>query len=114
MEINNYSFGTITVDGKAYDADIIIFPEHILPNWKRAEGHSLAMEDLTAVIDYHPEFLIIGTGASGMLKIPDSTKKAIAQAQIMLVDKDTAAACETFNEYLKQGKKVVGAFHLTC
>jgi hypothetical protein len=114
MEINNYSFGTITVDGKAYNSDIIIFPDHILPNWKRAEGHSLVMEDLTEVINYHPEFLIIGTGASGMLNIPDATKKAIAQEKITLIDQETAEACKTFNEYLKQGKRVVGAFHLTC
>ena len=114
MEIENYSFGTITVDGESYDSDIIIFPEHVLPNWTRQEGHSLAMEDLKEVISYHPEFLIIGTGASGMLTIPDSTKKAIAQEKIMLIDKDTREACNTFNEYIKQGKRVVGAFHLTC
>ncbi len=114
MKIDSYSFGSMTVDGKVYNKDLIIFPERIKANWWRREGHCLAIEDLKEVIDYKPEVLIIGTGAYGAMDIPESTKKMLKDKQIELIEKNSEQAYQIFNEYIEKGKKVVGAFHLTC
>jgi len=114
MHIENYSFGHIKIDGKNYDHDVIIFPEKVLAPWQRKEGHSLSLDDLKAVIDYKPNVLIIGTGAYGVLKIPNETLEAIKKLHIQCFHMLTFKAYKLFNEYMAKGSNVVGAFHLTC
>jgi len=114
MHIDYYAYGTMIVDGKSYEKDLIIFPERIIANWWRKEGHSLDVEDLKEVIEGDPEILIIGKGDSSVMQIPESTKKAIDKKGIELIEKDTHEAVKSFNELIKSDKKVVGAFHLTC
>ncbi len=114
MEVESYSFGRIVVAGKTYTRDVIIFPDRVLPNWWRKEGHRLCLDDLKEVLDYGPEVLVIGTGYSGLMKVPDDVRKALEARGIEVIVKKTGEAWKTFNELLKRGKKVVAAFHLTC
>ena len=99
MKIEAYSFGTITIDGKTYHKDIILFPDSVRPNWRRKEGHSLLIEDLQEVIEYRPEILIVGTGAYGVLQVPAVTKKALKKLDIELVEKHTSAALNFITQY---------------
>ena len=62
MKIEKYSFGSITINGKEYTKDVIIFPDKVLSPWWREEGHSLSLKDLKDVIESAPNLLIIGTG----------------------------------------------------
>jgi hypothetical protein len=114
MRIDDYSFGRMTINGKDYDSDLIIFPDKIKPNWWRNFGHTLLIEDLVAVIEYKPKFLVVGTGAAGVMKVPAKTKQEIAAHNIELISQVTPKAYKTFNDYIQKGEKVVGAFHLTC
>lgn len=114
MQINSYSFGSIEVQGKMYTEDLIVYPDRVKSNWWRKEGHSLTIEDLEEIIDYKPEILVVGKGASSCMKVPLSIKNTFKEHRIELVDSDTDNACKLFNELIKKGKKVVGAFHLTC
>ena len=114
MKINSYSFGSITIENKTYQKDIIVLPEKVCPNWIRIKGHSLAPEDIKEIIDYHPEILIIGTGAYGSMTVPSSTTDELSKKKIKLISEDTKKACTLFNEHIKNNIKTVGAFHLTC
>lgn len=114
MKIEGYSFGLMRVDGREFNQDLIVFPERIVSGWWRKEGHTLLLEDLGEVIEYKPEVLVVGRGASGVMEIPESTQKALKEKNIELVEGTTTQAYKIFNEYITQGKRVVGAFHLTC
>ena len=114
MRVESYSFGLMKIDGTEYQQDLIVFPDKIRPNWWRSQGHSLAIDDLQDVIEFKPELLIIGTGASGLMDVPTSTQKTLQDEGIEVIAKDTRQACSIFNEQIEKGKKVVGAFHLTC
>jgi hypothetical protein len=114
MHIDSYSFGSMTVEGKTYTTDLIIFPDRVRPDWWRVEGHSLCMEDLTEILDYEPEILVIGKGASGCMQIPEFTRKALEEKYIEVIDQNTDEAYRIFKDQTEQDKKVVGAFHLTC
>ncbi len=114
MYIDTYSFGRMTVKGQVYTSDIIIFPDKIQSDWWRKEGHSLALDDLPDVIAYKPEILVVGTGASGIMSVPARTRDALKKQNIELIDTKTSEAYRVFNSYIQEGKKVVGAFHLTC
>jgi hypothetical protein len=114
MRVDSYSFGSMTVNGRTYTSDLIVFPDKVKSGWWRAEGHVLSMEDLKDVIAYKPEVLVVGKGASGCMEIPLSTREALKAENIEIVDRNTDEAYILFNEEIRKGKRAVGAFHLTC
>jgi len=114
MHIDYYAYGTMTVDGKVYSKDLIIFPEKIIADWRRKDGHSLRTEDLKEVFEYEPDFLIVGKGDSGVMCVLDEVKKTAKDKIIELMDKNTHEAVKIFNDLVQKNKKVVGIFHLTC
>ena len=111
--IESYSFGSMVVDGKEYTNDLIIYPDHIQSSWWRIDGHRLDIEDIKEVLEVKPEVLVVGTGASGLVEIPEETEKHTGSKGIRLIAQRTEEAYKTFNE-LSKSKKVIGAFHLTC
>jgi hypothetical protein len=111
--IDSYSFGKIVVDGETYITDIILYPNKIDDKWWRKSGHLLLKEDLKDIIQFNPDVLVVGTGAYGLMKVPGETKKFIESKGIKLIVEETSEAYKIYNE-LKDQKKVVAAFHLTC
>ncbi|MFC1862130.1 Mth938-like domain-containing protein [Chloroflexota bacterium] len=111
--IDSYHFGEIVINGKKYSSDVIIFPDRIRDNWFRKTGHQLCLEDITEVITENPEVLIVGTGASGLMKLlPEVEQVALAQG-IKIIAESTDKACNTYNQ-LNRSQRVVAALHLTC
>lgn len=114
MKVDNYSFGKIVIDGKSYTSDVIIYPGRVDPSWWRKEGHRLQPIDLTDVISAKPDILIIGTGYSGVMTVPEETRKFITSRGVELRTERTGNAVETFNAAQDGGKVVIAALHLTC
>ena len=114
--IEAYDFGVMVVDGKRYTSDLIVFPGKVLSGWWRREGHQICVEDLREVLSATPapEVLVVGTGYSGLVRVLPEVEKALKERGIKLIAQPTREAYKTFNELLKAGKRVVGAFHLTC
>jgi len=111
--INSYSFGTITIDNNKFTKDLVIFPEKINSNWRRKTGHLLTEDDIAEILDYKPEVLIIGTGASGLMKVDDRVKDKLKSLGIEFIIKKTSEAVTEYNRIYKD-KKVVCVLHLTC
>lgn len=114
MKIDNYTFGSIIVDNEIYNSDLILFPNKVLTNWCRENGHLLLIKDLKEIIKYKPDVLIVGTGADGVMEIASETKKELEKLKITLIEAKSAAACNIFNDRMEKGENAVGAFHLTC
>ena len=113
MHIDSYSFGSMTVDGKEYKEDLIVFKDKIKSNWWRREGHRVSLEDIEDVIEEKPDVLVLGTGYHGLVKVSKEVVERLRELGIELVAKPTKEACEEFNK-LSKSKKVVAALHLTC
>jgi hypothetical protein len=113
MMIDSYDFGRITIDGKRYSTDLLVFPDKVKTGWWRKEGHRLQIADLKEVLEAKPEVLVVGTGYLGMMAVPPETRKHIESEGIQLVVQKTAEACKTFNR-LVESRTVVAALHLTC
>jgi hypothetical protein len=111
--IGSYDFGRITINGKHYTTDLLVFPEKIKADWRRKKGHLLHIADLEEVFEAKPEVLVVGTGYSGMMDVPPETRSYIESEGIELVVQKTAEACKTFNR-LSESRTVVAALHLTC
>lgn len=114
MHIDSYQFGNIVIDGKAYNSDCLIFGGSVHPDWWRKHGHLLAVEDLQSVIAAGPTILIVGCGASGMMKVPEEIGQALQKQNIELIALDTNRAVEKFNELAGNNQGVAAALHLTC
>ena len=112
--IDSYSFGRIVIDERRYTADVIVFPDRVLDNWWRKEGHRLHVEDLKEAFEAKPDVLIVGTGYYGLVKVPPETKKHIETQGIRLVIQPTTEACKTYNRLEKPGMTIVAALHLAC
>lgn len=112
--VDEYHFGSITIDGKTYDSDVIIHGEKMINDrWWRKEGHNIAIEDLKDLPEKF-EVLVIGNGASGVCQVPDETIEFVKRKGVEVIIQMTADATQTYNQLLSEGKDVVGAFHLTC
>jgi hypothetical protein len=114
--IESYDFGVIVIDGKRYTSDVIVFPERVIDDWWRKEGHRLHLDDLKEILEpkQRPEVLLVGTGYYGIMKISPEAENALKSEGIELMVQPTREAFQTFNELLKSGRRVAGAFHLTC
>lgn len=113
MRIEHYRFGKITIQGKEYTSDVIIYPDRVDASWWRKEGHYLQKPDLTDIVAAKPELLIVGTGAHGVMTVPESTIAFLESHNIAVLVERTDKAVELFNNQ-PTGKKVIAALHLTC
>jgi len=111
--IEEYTFGCFIIDGKRYLDDIKLIREKV-EYWYDREKHTLKIKDIESLVKKRPEILIIGTGASGLLEISDDVKNFIRSKGIKLILEKTADACKTYNECLKQNKRVCAILHATC
>ena len=112
-QIESCDFGRIVIDGESYSADVIVTPDGVKADWWRKVGHSLCPEDLKGVLTPAIEVVIIGTGAYGVLKVPQTTRRWLEEQEIKLVALRTEEACDRYNELAGSGK-VIAALHLTC
>lgn len=114
MHIDSYQFGKIVIDGIPYSKDMIILGSEVLPNWWRKQGHLLSAEDIEPVIAAKPAVLILGCGASGIMKVSEQARRVLQENDIRLEALDTHKAVARFNELARQDANVAAAMHLTC
>lgn len=112
--IDSYDFGRIVINGITYTSDVIIMGEKIEPSWWRKEGHVLQASDIKdALEEFLPELVIIGTGYTGMMKVPRESRHYFEAKGIELLVEKTRKACELFNA-LSGSKRALACLHLTC
>jgi len=84
------------------------------PDWWRKEGHRLQVEDLEKVWKQSLEYLIVGTGAHGVMKVDPQVESKAKSLGIKIEIYKTDLAVKRFNELYSLGVSLAGAFHLTC
>jgi hypothetical protein len=110
--IEGYRFGHLVVDGEEQTRDMIVLPERVLTDWRRADGHRLVLADLGEVIDELPERLVVGTGAYGQMS-PDS--EAIEELRQRGVEVEALPTGEAVHRYGElDPRHTAAALHLTC
>lgn len=112
--IEDFRFGSMTVNGRKYTSDLKIVGGKVVESWWRKEGHSVHLEDVNDILAYSPDFLVVGMGEPGRMQVTGTLKSVLAEADINLIEEPTPQAVQSFNGLCRKGKKVAGAFHLTC
>jgi hypothetical protein len=114
MEIQAYSFGKITIDGRTYSRDVMILPDRVWDGWRRETGHRLAIGDLEEAFKAGIEVLIVGTGFFGLMAVPTETSGELEKRGIEVHAMPTPKAWALYNELRSGERRVIAAFHLAC
>lgn len=119
--IEEYHFGSITIDGKTYTHDVEVrWTDEVLV-WERKESHVIDVEAVRRAVEQNPETIVIGTGEAGVARVTEEAQEFIQEKGIKLIVDWTEQATKTFNirkeeseEEEGRPEKVIGLFHLTC
>jgi hypothetical protein len=115
MKFEEFSFGSIRIDGVTYDRDVVIDRGEVRKRKKkpskkfRAEfGHTpLSIEE---DVPWKCARLVVGTG-TGALPVMEEVKREAKRRKVELVIVPTARAIELLGE---QPKNTNAILHLTC
>ncbi|UCF04667.1 MAG: hypothetical protein JSV33_12175 [bacterium] len=112
--IDAYDFGTITIGGRIFRNDVIIYPDRIT-DWWRKQGHLVQVEDLTEILAAKPDVLLIGTGYYGSMRISNEAGRICSEKEVKLIARPTPDAWKLHNKLTDDdGTTVLTALHLTC
>jgi hypothetical protein len=122
--IEHFSWGKFIVSGKEHSGkgpdkigkgkDLIVVGDEV-KRWKNRKGHLLDKSMVEEILDYKVDILVIGNGVEGALEVPDKvisylTKNGVSK----VIVKKTPEACNMFNSFVHEGKKVGLMVHGTC
>ena len=113
MEIEGTTFGTITIDGKTYEHDVIIRLSGDVVKRKKYydTSHVLSKDEAKFVFENGCEQLILGTGQVGNVHLSPEAEAYFAKMRCKVLLQPTPEAIQVFN---KSNAKKIGLFHVTC
>lgn len=114
VSIDSTEFGSITVDGKTYEHDVIIdYTGKIEKGWLQTR-HLIDRKEFEEFLKKDPDVILIGNGQYGECEVSDEFVSLAESKGIEVIIKDTKDAIKKFNELVEAGKRVVAYMHVTC
>src|SRR5215471_9164534 len=118
MEIEGTTFGTITIDGKTYEHDVIIrLSGEVVKRKKKLSkkyygtSHLLSKDEAKFVFESGCEQLILGSGQMGNVHLSPEAEAYFAKKGCKVLLQSTPEAIRVFN---RSHAKKIGLFHVTC
>jgi len=111
-KIDGTSFGSITIDGKCYSHDVWVFTDGSIE--RRDRNHEFNLNELDLLLKGNLEVVIVGTGQYGCVQINREAAELATRRGVQVIDDTTPNAIRRYNEAAKGGRRVAGAFHVTC
>ena len=111
--IDKYTFGEFVIDGKLYKSNIKLIQDKAV-ECRHFDNHIIKIDDFNDLIEQKPKYIIIGTGESGLMNVPQEIIDHLEQNNIKPIIEKTGDAVNTYNKLLKENKKVCAILHNTC
>src|SRR5262245_13975921 len=118
MEIEGTTFGTITIDGKTYEHDVIIRRSGEVVKRKKklskkyyGTSHVLSKAEAKFVFETGCEQLIIGSGQMGNVHLSPEAEAYFAKKGCQILVEPTPEANHAFD---RSHAKKIELFHVTC
>jgi hypothetical protein len=116
MRIDQFTFGSIRIDGVIYEHDVMIARGRVTKRKKKSSkpfrgafGHTpLSMNEN---IPWDCRRLVVGTGADGALPVMDEVKREAARREVALVTLPTREAIRVLHAEPKHTNAIL---HVTC
>ncbi|MCX7944828.1 MAG: MTH938/NDUFAF3 family protein [Deltaproteobacteria bacterium] len=114
MQIDQYRFGNITINGDEYTDDLIIIDgEKIIVPWIREKGHLCQKKDIDNYLNESTKKVVFARGYFWIMKIDDELKKYLSENNIEFVELNSKRAVDLFNS-IEDKKGLLFCIHLTC
>jgi hypothetical protein len=118
MPIERTEFGSITIDGKTYDHDVVIRlsgkvdkRQKKLSKEQYGTSHIISKAEAKAVFEDGCDQLIVGAGQHGNVRLSPEASAYFEKKGCRVIVEPTPEAIRSFNE--SQNRKV-GLMHVTC
>ncbi len=117
MKIENYIFGSITIDGESYHKDLWIIDGSIkkrdksIAKNKFGTSHTISRKELKRVLTTKTKRIIIGTGNSDLVSLTNKAQKYLKELDIKV---EMCRTGELIPRKIEIGKTDAGIIHLTC
>jgi hypothetical protein len=116
MRIDQFTFGSIRIDGVIYEQDVVIARGRVRKRKKKSSkpfrdafGHTpLSVEEN---IPWDCRRLVVGTGAHGALPVMDEVKQEAARREVQLLTVPTSEAIRALQTKPKDTNAIL---HVTC
>ncbi|WP_367605462.1 Mth938-like domain-containing protein [Legionella sp. W05-934-2] len=103
--IQSYSDQGVVINDKTYRSSLIVSQQTIDDNWQQTHIHLLNEDDVSRILIFNPEIVIIGHPSSGQFP-NDAIRLLFSQKKVGLECMDIGAACRTFNVLLSELRNV--------
>ena len=103
--------GWIKVGNAEYRHSCVLTPDGVQIGFAPEGFAALTGQDFAALLQMHPEIVLLGTGTRQEFPHPRLTR-ALTDAHVGIEVMDTRAACRTFNILLGEGRRAVAALIL--
>jgi hypothetical protein len=117
-KIDETAFGSITIEGKTFEFDVIIRLNGEIEKRKKklskvlyGTSHILSLEEAKFVYEKGAQRLIIGSGQDGNVKLSEEATGYFEHKHCQVDVAPTPKAIGTWN---KAEGEVIGLFHVTC
>ena len=118
MRIDRSEFGSITVDGKIYDHDVMIGLSGRVKKRKKklskqqyGTSHVVSKAEAKAVFEKGCDVIIIGSGQEGNVRLSPEAEDYFAKKGCEVVLQPTQKAIKSFN---RSAKRKIALMHVTC
>jgi hypothetical protein len=117
MEIENAAFGTITMDGKTYEHDVVVrLSGEIVKRKKKLSKKTTApriscRRTRQNLSSKRGEQLIVGSGQLGNVRLSPEAEAYFAKKNCKVLLQPTPEAIHVFN---RSTARKIGLFHVTC
>lgn len=106
--IERYGESGFRVAGVIYRGSVLVFPDRTLP-WSAISSSEVTRESLAPVIEHGDvQILLLGLGRV-MGVLPQTLRRTLSAAGIVLEPMDTGAACRTYNVLVAEDRRVAAA-----
>jgi hypothetical protein len=118
MKIDGTEFGSITIDGKTYDHDVVIDLSGAVTKRKKrlskekyGTSHIISKAEAKAIFEEGCRLLIIGAGQDGNVRLSDEAEGYFKKHGCAVVLRRTPEAVDAFN---RSGGHKIALMHVTC
>jgi hypothetical protein len=117
VKIEDYSFGSITIDGNVYLKDLWIIDGVIrkrdksIAKSKFGTSHTISRKEIKKVVTSKTRRILIGTGNSGLVSLTDKARKYLEEEGIKV---ETHKTGELIQKEIEINEYDAGIIHLTC
>ena len=118
MKIEKTTFGTITIDGKTYELDVVVrLSGEVVKRRKKLSkklygtSHALSKDEARFLFEKGCDQVVIGSGQIGNVHLSPEAEAFFQRKGCEVLLKPTPEAIQMFNQ---SRARRIGLFHVTC